>query len=75
MHSNINLQRFLRAFIQTVCADNGVEEKDRWVPNGVEDPGGGVKVAGASVHRHHLGGEEGRGGDAADEVMRVELLP
>lgn len=75
MHSKKNLQCFFGVFIQTVSANNGVEEKDGWVPNGVDDPGGGVNVAGASVHRHHLGGEEGRRADAADEKVRMELLP
>lgn len=61
-------------FIQSVSAHDGVEEEERGVWNGVEDPGGGVDVAGAGVHCHHFGGEEGRGAEAADADVRVELL-
>lgn len=69
------MQSIFRIFIQTESANNGVEQKKRWVSNGVEDPGGGFNVAGASVHRHHFGSEEGRGTEAAYERVRVELLP
>lgn len=69
------MQSIFRIFEQTESANNGVEQKKRRISNGVEDPGGGFNVAGASVHRHHFGSEEGRGAEAAYEGVRVELLP
>lgn len=74
-HSHIGLQGLFREFIQTIGANDGIEQQGRWVSSGVENARSGRYVAGAGVHGDHFGGEERSGADTAEEHVRVELFP